>query len=118
MVTVAEIEAELERDDKQKSSDNGVATVKHLDRTYMGMLEYKKEDEPQLIKCLIMGQLTSSTSLSKFFPFQFFLICSLNFAVFFVTSGLYWHFYEQWFRKLMVLITNLQEFFSIFFSLT
>ncbi|XP_022303516.2 unconventional myosin-Va-like isoform X3 [Crassostrea virginica] len=51
---VAEIEAELERDDKQKSSDNGVATVKHLDRTYMGMLEYKKEDEPQLIKCLIM----------------------------------------------------------------
>ena len=92
MVTVAEIEAELERDDKQKSSDNGVATVKHLDRTYMGMLEYKKEDEPQLIKCLIMGQLTSSTSLSKFFPFQFFF---LLFAVFFVTSGLYWHFYEQ-----------------------
>ncbi|XP_052692333.1 unconventional myosin-Va-like isoform X3 [Crassostrea angulata] len=51
---VAEIEAELERDDKQKKSDDGVATVKHLDRTYMGMLEYKKEDEAQLIKCLIL----------------------------------------------------------------
>lgn len=51
---VAEIEAELERDDKQKKSDDGVATVKHLDRTYMGMLEYKKEEEAQLIKCLIM----------------------------------------------------------------
>lgn len=56
MVTVAEIEAELERDDKQKKSDDGVATVKHLDRTYMGMLEYKKEDEAQLIKCLILGE--------------------------------------------------------------
>lgn len=58
MVTVAEIEAELERDDKQKKSDDGVATVKHLDRTYMGMLEYKKEDEAQLIKCLILGEWT------------------------------------------------------------
>ncbi|XP_056002833.1 unconventional myosin-Va-like isoform X5 [Ostrea edulis] len=51
---VAEIEAELEREDKQKKSDDSVATVKHLDRTYMGMLEYQKEDEAQLIKCLIM----------------------------------------------------------------
>ncbi|XP_062613392.1 unconventional myosin-Va-like isoform X4 [Saccostrea cucullata] len=51
---VAEIEAELEKDDKQKKTEDNVATVKHLDRTYMGMLEYKKEDEGRLIKCLIM----------------------------------------------------------------
>lgn len=63
MVTVAEIEAELERDDKQKKSDDGVATVKHLDRTYMGMLEYKKEEEAQLIKCLIMGEWKNSSSV-------------------------------------------------------
>jgi hypothetical protein len=61
---VAEIEAELEKDDKQKKTDDSIATVKHLDRTYMGMLEYKKEDEAQLIKCLIMGK-SSSSSLSS-----------------------------------------------------
>ncbi|KAK3095804.1 hypothetical protein FSP39_019412 [Pinctada imbricata] len=47
----AEIAAELEKDDRQV--DN-VASVKHKDRSYMGMLEYKKEDETVLIKNLIM----------------------------------------------------------------
>ena len=35
---------------------DNVATVKHKDRSYMGMLEYKKEDETVLIKNLIMGR--------------------------------------------------------------
>lgn len=31
------------------------ATVKHRERTYMGMLEYRREDEAALIKNLIIG---------------------------------------------------------------
>ncbi|XP_021345690.1 unconventional myosin-Va-like isoform X3 [Mizuhopecten yessoensis] len=49
----AEIAAELEQDDAKASVDN-VATIKHRERMYMGMLEYKKEDENVLIKNLIM----------------------------------------------------------------
>ncbi|KAJ8311363.1 hypothetical protein KUTeg_010718 [Tegillarca granosa] len=49
----AEIAAELEKDETQTSVSN-VATVKHRERNYMGMLEYKKEDESVLIKNLIM----------------------------------------------------------------
>jgi len=55
--SAAEIAAELEQDESKASMDN-VATVKHLERNYMGMLEYKKDDEPVLIKNLIMGELS------------------------------------------------------------
>jgi hypothetical protein len=51
---VAEIQAELEREET-KSVEN-VAQIKHRERNYMGMLEYKKEDETTLIKMLIMGE--------------------------------------------------------------
>ncbi|XP_052787158.1 unconventional myosin-Va-like isoform X2 [Mya arenaria] len=48
----AEIQAELEREET-KSVEN-VAQVKHRERNYMGMLEYKKEDETALLKALIL----------------------------------------------------------------
>ncbi|XP_052786760.1 unconventional myosin-Va-like isoform X2 [Mya arenaria] len=47
----ADIQAELERDEA-KSVEN-VAQVKHRERNYMGMLEYKKEDETALLTALI-----------------------------------------------------------------
>ncbi|XP_063437804.1 fibrinogen-binding protein-like isoform X9 [Mytilus trossulus] len=49
----AEIAAEMDKDDTKSSEDN-VAHVKHRERNYMGMLEYRKEDEQALIKNLIM----------------------------------------------------------------
>ncbi|XP_033725756.1 uncharacterized protein LOC117315603 isoform X3 [Pecten maximus] len=49
----AEIAAELEQDESKTSVDN-VASIKHRERMYMGMLEYKKEDENVLIKNLFM----------------------------------------------------------------
>ncbi|WAR29019.1 MYO5A-like protein [Mya arenaria] len=48
----AEIQAELEREET-KSVEN-VAQVKHRERNYMGMLEYKKEDETALLKAIIL----------------------------------------------------------------
>jgi hypothetical protein len=53
MITAAEIQAELEKEET-KSVEN-VAQIKHRERNYMGMLEYKKEDEGPLIKVLILG---------------------------------------------------------------
>ena len=50
----AEIQAELEKEEA-KSVEN-VATIKHRERNYMGMLEYKKENESTLIKTLISGE--------------------------------------------------------------
>ncbi|CAC5367738.1 MYO5 [Mytilus coruscus] len=49
----AEIAAEMDKDDTKSNEDN-VAHVKHRERNYMGMLEYRKEDEQALIKNLIM----------------------------------------------------------------
>ncbi|BFZ14098.1 hypothetical protein BsWGS_17137 [Bradybaena similaris] len=49
----AEIAAELENEERAANSDN-IATVIHRERAYMGMLEYKKEDEAALIKNLIL----------------------------------------------------------------
>ncbi|XP_076081183.1 unconventional myosin-Va-like isoform X3 [Mytilus galloprovincialis] len=49
----AEIAAEIDKDDTKSNEDN-VAHVKHRERNYMGMLEYRKEDEQALIKNLIM----------------------------------------------------------------
>ena len=34
-----------------------MATIKHRERNYMGMLEYKKENENGLIKTLITGKI-------------------------------------------------------------
>ena len=51
----AEIALELEREEGGGGGDS-IATVIHRDRQYMGMLEYKKEDESALIKNLILGQ--------------------------------------------------------------
>ena len=49
--TVAEIQAELEREETR--SVENVAQIKHRERNYMGMLEYRKYDEGQVIKALI-----------------------------------------------------------------
>ncbi|XP_067654116.1 unconventional myosin-Va-like isoform X2 [Haliotis asinina] len=49
----AEIQAELEQE--ERSSANGaLATVKHRQRIFLGMLEYKREDEGALLKNLIL----------------------------------------------------------------
>ena len=53
-ITAAEIQAELEKEEA-KSVEN-VATIKHRERNYMGMLEYKKENEGPLIKTIITGK--------------------------------------------------------------
>ncbi|CAG5121150.1 unnamed protein product, partial [Candidula unifasciata] len=49
----AEIAAELENEEKAANTD-AIATVLHRERSYMGMLEYKREDEAALIKNLIL----------------------------------------------------------------
>ncbi|XP_059173032.1 unconventional myosin-Va-like [Physella acuta] len=49
----AEIAAELENEENTTSTDT-MATVIHRERSYMGMLEYKKEDESALIKNLVL----------------------------------------------------------------
>jgi len=46
---------ELEREET-KSVEN-VAQIKHRERNYMGMLEYRKEDEGAVMKALILGRL-------------------------------------------------------------
>ncbi|XP_060573083.1 unconventional myosin-Va-like isoform X4 [Ruditapes philippinarum] len=56
----AEIQAELEKEET-KSVEN-VAQIKHRERNYMGMLEYKKEDEGPLIKVLILDLKPKVTS--------------------------------------------------------
>uniref|UniRef100_A0A2C9JPW2 Uncharacterized protein n=1 Tax=Biomphalaria glabrata TaxID=6526 RepID=A0A2C9JPW2_BIOGL len=48
----AEIAAEIENEENTTSTD-AIATVIHRERSYMGMLEFKKEDEGALIKNLI-----------------------------------------------------------------
>ncbi|KAL4216467.1 myosin V [Mactra antiquata] len=48
----AEIQAELEHEET-KSVEN-VAQIKHRERNYMGMLEYRKDDENTIIKLLIL----------------------------------------------------------------
>ena len=53
--TVAEIQAELEREETR--SVENVAQIKHRERNYMGMLEYRKDDEGQVIKALITGKI-------------------------------------------------------------
>ena len=50
----AEIAAEMDKDDTQTNVEN-VASIKHRERNYMGMLEYRKEDEAALVKNLING---------------------------------------------------------------
>ncbi|KAK3767729.1 hypothetical protein RRG08_052875 [Elysia crispata] len=50
----AEIAAELEGEENAAASGDAIATVIHRERSYMGMLEYKKEDEGALIKNLIL----------------------------------------------------------------
>ncbi|XP_025081332.1 unconventional myosin-Va-like isoform X4 [Pomacea canaliculata] len=50
----AEIAAELEQDEKDKGGATMGATVKLRERTYMGMFEYRREDEGALIKNLIL----------------------------------------------------------------
>ena len=57
VIIAAEIAAEIDKDESQ--SVGNVASVKHTrERNYMGMLEYRKEDEQALIKNLIMGEFT------------------------------------------------------------
>ncbi|XP_052263994.1 unconventional myosin-Va-like isoform X4 [Dreissena polymorpha] len=48
----AEIQAELEKEET-KSVEN-VAHIRHRERNYMGMLEYKKEEETPVVKALIL----------------------------------------------------------------
>ncbi|KAK7096541.1 unconventional myosin-Va-like isoform X2 [Littorina saxatilis] len=50
----AEIVAELEQDDGGGKGAAVGATVKHRERTWMGMLEFRREDEGALIKNLIL----------------------------------------------------------------
>ena len=63
-VAAAEIAAELEQDDRSEKGGEVGATVKHRERTYMGMLEYRREDEAALTKNLILGTLTLLSALS------------------------------------------------------
>ncbi|XP_041356072.1 unconventional myosin-Vb-like [Gigantopelta aegis] len=49
----AEIQAEIEQEEQRNENDQ-LATVKHRERNYMGMLEYRKEDEGALIKNLVI----------------------------------------------------------------
>lgn len=55
LLSAAEIAAELEQDEKDKGGATMGATVKLRERTYMGMFEYRREDEGALIKNLILG---------------------------------------------------------------
>ena len=52
--TAAETQAELEKEET-KSVEN-VAHIRHRERNYMGMLEYKKEEETPVVKALILGK--------------------------------------------------------------
>jgi myosin-5 len=51
----SDVQAELER---EMAADENVPAVKHVNRReYTGMFEYRKEDEPLLVRNLIIGQL-------------------------------------------------------------
>ena len=56
VVSASDVQAELER---EMAADENVPAVKHVQqREYTGMFEYRKEDEPLLVKNLIIGQFT------------------------------------------------------------
>ena len=49
----SDVQAELER---EMAVEEGMPTVKHYQqREYAGMFEYRKEDEPLLVRNLIIG---------------------------------------------------------------
>ncbi len=51
----SDVQAELER---EMAADEGMPTVKHYtQREYAGMFEYRKDDEPLLVRNLIIGAL-------------------------------------------------------------
>ncbi|XP_013411638.1 unconventional myosin-Va-like [Lingula anatina] len=50
---MAEVEKEIAKENPDFERSTSVASVRHREREYMGMLEYRKEDEPLLIKNLI-----------------------------------------------------------------
>ncbi|WAR29031.1 MYO5A-like protein, partial [Mya arenaria] len=52
LTIVAAVQADLEKEDTW--SLENVAQVEHRERNYMGMLKYKKEDEPELLRRLIL----------------------------------------------------------------
>ena len=54
MFTASDVQAELER---EMAADENMPAVKHYrEREYSGMFEYRKDDEPLLIKNLILGE--------------------------------------------------------------
>ena len=56
----SDVQAELER---EMAADEGMPTVKHYtQREYAGMFEYRKDDEPLLVRNLIIGTLRPCTS--------------------------------------------------------
>ena len=56
-IPASEIAAELERELASESNEgSNVPVIKHQEREYMGMLEYKKEEEPLVIRHLILGR--------------------------------------------------------------
>ena len=55
MCTASDVQAELER---EMAADEHMPTVKHhKEREYVGMYEYRKDDEPLLIRNLIIGNI-------------------------------------------------------------
>ena len=53
-LTASDVAAELER---EMTMDEHMPSVKHHQaREYCGMLEYKKEEEPLLIRNLVIGE--------------------------------------------------------------
>ena len=53
-ISASDVQAELER---EMAADEGMPTVKHYQqREYAGMFEYRKEDEPLLVRNLIIGK--------------------------------------------------------------
>ena len=53
-VTASDVQEEL---DKEMAADDKMPAVKHYQREYSGMFEYRREDEPLLIRNLILGLL-------------------------------------------------------------
>lgn len=53
VLPASDVQAELER---EMAADENVPAVKHVQqREYTGMFEYRKEDEPLLVRNLIIG---------------------------------------------------------------
>ena len=53
-VSASDVAAELER---EMAADENMPAVKHYrERDYTGMFEYRKEEEPHLVRNLIIGQ--------------------------------------------------------------